>query len=368
LPKKIRVYELAKELGLTNKEGLDLALSLGIGVKSHSSSIEDAQADRVRRKADAEGLRREVTPDEPPPAPTPAPESRPGRTISSSSSPVRSAEGEARPRLISSRPTGSPAAPSSAPGSSAPRPVARPVRSDAPTSAPIAPAAQAPTFAPAVAPPASAPASAPARPVSPTPPTPPAAPPRVAVQAPAAASASAAATAPAPATAPPAPAGGAAPSAPPTEPRSPRPPLSPSGRPVPPPPPPPPADRAEWSPHSTSARHGWPSPRAPGWTSRRCRWLSRPHRRAPRSRCRPPHRWSGRPGEQQFRQSSFGRWLQWPPERRGTGRFAAGRRSQRPAWSAPAPATGPSPPAQPRRARANPADQLPTFHGAGARR
>ena len=64
MPKKIRVYELAKELGLSNKEGLDLALSLGIGVKSHSSSIEDAQADRVRRKADAEGLRREVQPEE----------------------------------------------------------------------------------------------------------------------------------------------------------------------------------------------------------------------------------------------------------------------------------------------------------------
>src|SRR5215469_17564330 len=68
LPKKIRVYELAKELGLTNKEGLELALSLGIGVKSHSSSIEDAQADRVRRKADAEGLRRPVQPEEPAPA------------------------------------------------------------------------------------------------------------------------------------------------------------------------------------------------------------------------------------------------------------------------------------------------------------
>src|SRR3974390_1750448 len=65
LPKKIRVYELAKELGLTNKEGLELALSLGIGVKSHSSSIEDAQADRVRRKADAEGLRRRATPGDP---------------------------------------------------------------------------------------------------------------------------------------------------------------------------------------------------------------------------------------------------------------------------------------------------------------
>lgn len=62
MPKKIRVYELARELGLTNKEGLELALSLGIGVKSHSSSIEDAQADRVRRKADAEGLRRPVVP------------------------------------------------------------------------------------------------------------------------------------------------------------------------------------------------------------------------------------------------------------------------------------------------------------------
>src|SRR6516162_2893096 len=66
LPKKIRVYELAKELGLTNKEGLELALSLGIGVKSHSSSIEDAQADRVRRKAEREGLRRDVQPEEPP--------------------------------------------------------------------------------------------------------------------------------------------------------------------------------------------------------------------------------------------------------------------------------------------------------------
>ncbi|HXQ90621.1 MAG TPA: translation initiation factor IF-2 N-terminal domain-containing protein, partial [Acidimicrobiales bacterium] len=60
MPKKIRVYELARELGLTNKEALDLCVSLVIGVKSHSSSIEDAQADRVRRKADSEGLRRAV--------------------------------------------------------------------------------------------------------------------------------------------------------------------------------------------------------------------------------------------------------------------------------------------------------------------
>ncbi|MDQ1424309.1 MAG: translation initiation factor [Acidimicrobiaceae bacterium] len=59
------MHELAKELGLTNKEALDLCVSLGIGVKSHSSSIEEAQADRARRKAEREGLRREVQPEEP---------------------------------------------------------------------------------------------------------------------------------------------------------------------------------------------------------------------------------------------------------------------------------------------------------------
>src|SRR5919197_5764971 len=63
--KKIRVYELARELGLENKEALALCERLRIGVKSHSSSIEDAQADRVRRKADREGLRRPVQPEEP---------------------------------------------------------------------------------------------------------------------------------------------------------------------------------------------------------------------------------------------------------------------------------------------------------------
>jgi translation initiation factor IF-2 len=65
---KIRVHELAKELGLTNKEALDLSVALGIGVKSHSSSIEEAQADRVRRRAERDGLTRAVQPEEPKPA------------------------------------------------------------------------------------------------------------------------------------------------------------------------------------------------------------------------------------------------------------------------------------------------------------
>ena len=63
--KKIRVHELSKELGLTSKELLALAQKLGIGATSPSASIEDAQADRIRRRADADGLRREVQPEEP---------------------------------------------------------------------------------------------------------------------------------------------------------------------------------------------------------------------------------------------------------------------------------------------------------------
>jgi len=65
VPKNIRVYELARELGLTNKEALDLCIALGIGVKSHSSSIVEAHADRVRRKAEREGLIRDTQPEEP---------------------------------------------------------------------------------------------------------------------------------------------------------------------------------------------------------------------------------------------------------------------------------------------------------------
>ena len=42
---------------------------MGIGVTSHSSSIEEAQADRVRRRAERDGLKRTHPPEEPAPAP-----------------------------------------------------------------------------------------------------------------------------------------------------------------------------------------------------------------------------------------------------------------------------------------------------------
>jgi translation initiation factor IF-2 len=230
LPKKIRVYELARELGLTNKEALDLCLDLGIGVKSHSSSIEDAQADRARRKADRDGLRREVSPPEP--------------------EPVKKAAKKA-------------AAPAPAPAkeaATAPETAPAAGPADAPAPAPTAPA-PAPATAPAPAPAATEPA-APAPPAdrpAPLPsgrdprlitsrPTPPEAPPRPA-PAPAESGDGAARPAPRPAPAPaprPAAASGDAPPAPPSAPRPAAPgapPTSRTGKPIPPPPGGPPLSR-----------------------------------------------------------------------------------------------------------------------------
>jgi translation initiation factor IF-2 len=47
---KVRVYELAKELGLENKDVIDLCIELQIdGKASHSNSLSDAEADKIRR-------------------------------------------------------------------------------------------------------------------------------------------------------------------------------------------------------------------------------------------------------------------------------------------------------------------------------
>ncbi|MDE0804423.1 MAG: translation initiation factor IF-2, partial [Acidimicrobiales bacterium] len=82
------MYELARELGLSNKETVDLCNDLGIGVKSHSSSVVEAQADRVRRKAEREGLIRE-------PAPEPEEEKKeeapPKKPVSSKKAPPKKA-------------------------------------------------------------------------------------------------------------------------------------------------------------------------------------------------------------------------------------------------------------------------------------
>ena len=45
---KLRVHELAKEIGKTNKDVMDFLKSKNIDVKSHMSTVEDADVDMVR--------------------------------------------------------------------------------------------------------------------------------------------------------------------------------------------------------------------------------------------------------------------------------------------------------------------------------
>ena len=67
MAKSVRVYELARQLGMTNAEVIELCGSLGVDVKSHSSGMVEAQADRVRRKAESGGLTREPKDQKPAP-------------------------------------------------------------------------------------------------------------------------------------------------------------------------------------------------------------------------------------------------------------------------------------------------------------
>src|ERR1700709_1891670 len=60
----MRVHELAKELGMTNTEMMGLAEAMGVGVKSHSSTLIEAQADRLRRRAERDGLTRPEQPED----------------------------------------------------------------------------------------------------------------------------------------------------------------------------------------------------------------------------------------------------------------------------------------------------------------
>ena len=70
----VRIYELAREFDISSKEVLDICREVGLDVKSHSSTIDEDEADQVRRRLVA-FLGDE--PDEPEPAPPPEPQVRP---------------------------------------------------------------------------------------------------------------------------------------------------------------------------------------------------------------------------------------------------------------------------------------------------
>ena len=45
---KIKIYEIAKELDVDNKDVIKIAKKLGVKVASHLSSIDDADAKKIR--------------------------------------------------------------------------------------------------------------------------------------------------------------------------------------------------------------------------------------------------------------------------------------------------------------------------------
>ena len=86
MAKSVRVYELARQLGMTNAVIIELCRSLGVDVKSHSSGMVEAQADRVRRKAKSEGLTSEPKEEKTPPKKKKAEQISSKKTVSKSSS------------------------------------------------------------------------------------------------------------------------------------------------------------------------------------------------------------------------------------------------------------------------------------------
>ena len=56
---KIKIYDIAKELDLTSKEVLEIAKNLNIEAKSHLSSVEDSDAEKIKQNAKGKVVKKE---------------------------------------------------------------------------------------------------------------------------------------------------------------------------------------------------------------------------------------------------------------------------------------------------------------------
>jgi len=214
---KIKVSELAKKLGMTNTEMMDLCKAEGVAAKTPQSTLADAFVPLLERKAKAQGLVRDVQPEEAKPAKAAKKTAKSDADGESSDAAPKTTAKKASAKSAatsSAEPEGETASPAPAPVAE----VATPVAEVTPTSAPAGTDAAPTESAPAVkssrvisgrdaTKDLPRPAAPVARPDAPRPPA--------------------------------APAASGAPAAPPARPAPPAPPrpMSPSGRPVPPPPP-----------------------------------------------------------------------------------------------------------------------------------
>ena len=69
---KVRIYELSRDMGLENKDVLDAAIQLGVAAKSHSSSISDDEAAKIRSLISKGGAPAQPSPSQPAAAPAKA--------------------------------------------------------------------------------------------------------------------------------------------------------------------------------------------------------------------------------------------------------------------------------------------------------
>ncbi|QEY33079.1 translation initiation factor IF-2 [Synechococcus sp. RSCCF101] len=183
---KVRIYELSRDLGLENKDVLDAAEKLSIAARSHSSSISEAEAGRIRQLVSGrKGGGDAPAPAAPkailsvrkaaPTAPSAARKPAQVRQASGEGAPSAAAPKRSAPQPATAPSASSPAAPArrSAPQSPPERPVARkpaPSRPDRPA-APARPAAPSQSRTSPPSRPAS-PAATPARPAPGRPPSP----------------------------------------------------------------------------------------------------------------------------------------------------------------------------------------------------
>jgi translation initiation factor IF-2 len=170
---KVRIYELSRDLGLENKDVLDAAEQLGVAAKSHSSSISDDEAARIRRLLDKGGNGSASLADSTSSAVSPA-ATRPGKAILTVKKAAPSAE--TAPMAAAATTPAAPVKPATPrqPASPPPALSAKPAPPARPSAAPSAaskPAPAAPPAKPAVvaAPPSKPAAAAPARPSTPPP-------------------------------------------------------------------------------------------------------------------------------------------------------------------------------------------------------
>ncbi len=166
--KKIRIHELAKELGMTNQEVIDLCSVLGVAAKGPSSSLAEAYADMVQRRAERDGLTRDEQPEEHKPVKKTAAKKVAAKPKVAAKKVEAEADSDPDPATAPESDLANAPAPATAPAATDDGPPARVEHATAEhtTDEPVVDAAPAP--APAVAPSSTTPSAAPAAP-APTP-------------------------------------------------------------------------------------------------------------------------------------------------------------------------------------------------------